>query len=42
MLFDVSLCRGQGASQPKSNDDVELKESLVDSEGDPKELGSPS
>ena len=37
------LCRGQGVSQPRPNDDdVEMKESLVDSRGDPKELGSPS
>ncbi|XP_028408339.1 calcium channel flower-like [Dendronephthya gigantea] len=35
--------KGQGPSGSKSNDDdVEMKESLVDSQGDPKELGSPS
>jgi hypothetical protein len=39
----IFLCRGQAASQSKTNDDdVEMKESLVDSRGDPKELGSPS
>ncbi|CAB4014386.1 calcium channel flower homolog [Paramuricea clavata] len=35
--------KGQATSQSKPNDDdVEMKESLVDSKGDPKELGSPS
>ena len=42
-FWHVFLCRGQAVSQPRPNDDdVEMKESLVDSRGDPKELGSPS
>lgn len=42
-MYGMFLYRGQATSQSKPNDDdVEMKESLVDSKGDPKELGSPS